>query len=172
VSCLLRALVACLLLAASAAAEEPVPGGKAQFATILPGREQPAAPAPVLAYRFRWDDYVTLVVIADEGQGLRRPAWVVTYDRGEQVVVGYRATAFADGAGNVHIDARKAIIAGPKREEWSPDSFAFTRDGKVLTIDDANRANTGELIETTLAGQGDVYRTLLGIAMAIVREIS
>ena len=140
-----------------------------------PGRVQPAQAAAPAAYRFHWDDYDSLVVVSDAplaGQPLRRPAWVVTYDQAGAFVVGYRATAFRDGAGILHIDARKAAISGPQREGWSPDSFAISGDGQVLTIDDRNSANTGQLTETTEASAGEAYRRLLRIAIAIVHEMS
>jgi hypothetical protein len=168
----LRALaLACILALPScpALAAEQAP------AAIVPGREAPAAAAAPAAYRFRWDEYVSLVVVSDTevgAQALRRPAWVVTYDQAGSVVVGYRATAFRDRVGNLHIDARKAIITGPQNENWSPDSFAITAAGEVLSIDDRDSANSGSLTETTAASAGEVYRTLLRIAMAIVNEMS
>lgn len=166
--------VACLLLVlalvgTAAGADQPLAPG------ITPGREPPAAIAAPAAYRFQWDEYVSLVVIGDTAvspQALRRPAWVVTYDHAGAVVVGYCATAYRDRVGNLHIDARKAFITGPQRENWSPDSFAITREGQVLSIDDRNSANGGKVIEITEAVAGEVYRTLLHIAMAIVSEMS
>ena len=165
-------LVCILALApwAALAAEAPA-------TAVVPGREAPAAAAAAAAYRFSWDKYVSLVVIGDTGgvaNSLRSPAWVVTYDTKGSVVVGYRATAFRDKLGNLHIDARKAIISGPQNDSWSPDSFAIGLDGQVLTIDDnpEHPPNVGRVTETTAASDDSAYRTLLGIAMAIVREMS
>lgn len=144
----------------------------------FPGRVEPAAPAEPVAVRIRWDEYVSLLVVGDaavQGRVVRRPAWIVTYDTTDTVVVAYRATAYRDAAGTLHFDARRAILSGPKAGEpgheddgWSPDSFSITREGRVETIDDKNRANTGTVIET-VAG-GDAYLRLLQIAMSIVRE--
>ena len=170
---LLRAFaIACLLVTA---AFGPCAAAVAMPDENVPGRMQPAAPATPAAYRFHWDDYDSLVVVSEDavaGQPLRRPAWVVTYDQAGAFVVGYRATAFRDAAGILHIDARKAAISGPQRDGWSPDSFAISSDGQVLSIDDRNSANTGRLTETTEATAGEPYRTLLRIAIAIVHEMS
>lgn len=161
---------ACLVAIATGAAIAAEPAA----ATVVPGRETPAALAAPGAYRFAWDEYVSLVVIADtEAGALRRPAWVVTYDQSGSVVVGYRATAFRDKLGILHIDARKAAISGPQQDRWSPDSFAIASDGQVQTIDDnpEHPPNSGTVTETT-ASDGEAYRTLLRIAMAIVSEMS
>lgn len=144
---------------------EPLPGGN------IPGREQPASLPDPVALTFVWDDYRTRVVVAPAttGKGLRSPAWVVTYSMDDQVVVAYRATAFRDKTGLLHIDARNAIITGPRRSEWSPDSFSIAPDGSIQAIDDKNRGNGGTVTET-VQPQDPAYRRMLLIAMAIVRE--
>jgi len=171
----LRALIVACILCLAPAMVGVAAAADAPAADVIPGRDQPASAATPTAYRFRWDEYVSLVVVSDAvagGQALRRLAWVVTYDQAGAVVVGYRATAFRDRAGNLHIDARKAIITGPQNENWSPDSFAILADGQVLSIDDRNSANGGSLMETIEATVGEAYRMLLRIAMATVHEMS
>ena len=167
----LRALAfVCLMALASGAAIAADPAE----AEILPGRPDPAALAAPMAYRFAWDEYVSVAVIGDTAaNGLRRQAWVVTYDRSGSVVVGYRATAFRDKLGILHIDARKSAVSGPQHESWSPDSFAITGEGDVHTMDDVPQhpRHRGALTET-LAADGEAYRTLLRIAMAIANGIS
>ena len=169
----LRALaIACILVAAPLGLGVALDQAPLE---MIPGRVKPAALAPLVAHRFAWDEYVSLVVVSDTvviDQPLRRQAWVVTYDQAGAFVVGYRATAFRDSAGILHIDARHAVISGPQRQGWSPDSFAISKDGQVLSIDDRNSANTGTVTETTDATAGEAYRTLLRIAIAIVHEIS
>lgn len=146
---------------------EPAPTG------MVPGRELPAAMPDPVAITFKWDEYITRIVVAPpvSGKGLRAPAWVVTYDLEDHVQVSYRATAFRDKDGRLHIDARRAIITGPRHDEWSPDSFAIEADGTVHAIDDANRGNGGNVTETVNA-KDSAYKRLLLIAMAIVRETS
>jgi len=138
---------------------------------IIPGREAPVTQSEPMAVTFSWDDYITRVVIeaATSNKSLRAPAWVVTYDLENHVQVAYRGTAFRDKDGRLHIDARKAIITGPRVDGWSPDSFVFSPDGTVQTIDDRNSANGGTVTETVL-GKDSSYKRLLLIAMAIVRE--
>ena len=126
------------------------------------------APAAQVIY-FRWDTYRTLLVVGD-GVGTTRPAWVVTYEnpphqvfnalgigtviglfgyelsqREPQQVVAYRAQAFADDAGVIHLDARKAVIAGPQAQAWSPDSFAVHPDASVTSEDDNGNGNAGQV---------------------------
>lgn len=146
---------------------EPAPTG------LVPGRVPPAALPDPVAVTFTWDEYRTLVVVAPSlsGKSLRAPAWVVTYDLQGQVQVAYRATAFRDQTGLLHIDARRAIISGPRHEEWSADSFTIAADGTVQAIDDNNRGNGGTVSET-VRGRDSGYPRLLVIAMAIVREMS
>ncbi|MCS6970903.1 MAG: hypothetical protein RMM29_04085 [Planctomycetota bacterium] len=131
-----------------------------------PGRERPAAPAEPALARFAWDEYETLVVVG-EGVGLVRPAWVVTWQRGE-LQVGYRATAFRDAAGRLHIDGRQARCVGPLADRWSPDSFAFA-DGAVWTLDDignGHRAATPPPQPATV--DRERWRQALLLAQAIV----
>jgi len=138
---------------------------------LIPARSQPDGPAPVVAWRFNWDTYQSLVVVSPAGKSRRSTAWVVTYDHDGSVVVAYRAVAFTDVQGVVHIDARRALVSGPMADDWSPDSFAFTADGMVSTIDDYHRANTGKVLEQ-IAGDTPAYRQVLAIAVATVRESS
>jgi hypothetical protein len=147
---------------------EPLPAG-----LVPPGRMPPVALPEMQAVTFTWDDSRTMVVIEapPAGKGLRAPAWVVTYDQKDNVQVGYRATAFLDKEGLLQIDARNAIIVGPRREGWSPDSFAIAPDGAVVTIDDRNDSKTGTVTARVKAKES-CFRQLLTIAMAIVREAS
>ncbi len=139
---------------------------------VIPARSQAIGPAQAMAWRFDWDDYQTLVVVSPHGGKARRStAWVVTYDREGKVSVAYRAVAFRDAAGLIHIDARRAIVSGPLANEWSPDSFAFAPDGTVYAIDDYNRANTGKITEHIRADAAN-FRQVLAVAVATVRESS
>jgi hypothetical protein len=138
---------------------------------VIPARSQAVGFAPPGVIRFEWDDYKTLIVISPGGKAKRSTAWVVTYDSEGKVAVAYRAMAFKDAAGLVHIDARRAIITGPMAEEWSPDSFAVAPDGIIYAIDDMNRANTGKVSERHAAGT-PTYQKALALAIATVRESS
>jgi hypothetical protein len=140
---------------------------------LQPGRAEPAKSAEPAAYFLEWDTYKSLIVIG-EGSGRLRPAWVVTYEplpggKGEQYIVAYRAKASRDQDGVIHIDARKAIIVGPKIRGWSPDSFAFTADQQVYTLDDRLSGNTGKITET-VARDTAQYEKLLSLAQMIVNE--
>jgi len=106
-----------------------------------PGLEAPAAPAEPCMVRFEWDTYVSLVVVG-EGVGLVKPAWVVTWENG-QLQVGYRANAYRDARGRLHIDAHKSRDVGPNQEAWSPDSFAFG-DKMLWTVDDRGSGHAAE----------------------------
>ncbi len=137
----------------------PLPDGEE------PGRVAPVAPAKQLAIEFSWDGYHTLVVVGD-GVGLMRPAWVATYEAPvvlsgdtanlavplaglfgyhRPLAVAYRAQAFLDAQGRLHIDARKAVISGPQAGQWFADSFRFvlTNPATVETIDDQDSSNQG-----------------------------
>jgi hypothetical protein len=143
----------------------------------IPGRSVPAAAPPVVAYRMGWDDYITHIVIED-GAGLRRRAWVSTHktDDGE-MDVAYCGTAYVDAAGDVHIDCRQVAMSGPESGNWSPDSFAIQPDGSVRTIDDANRANVGRVLDQVRGGpaaspaERQRYRTALGFVRAMVEGV-
>jgi hypothetical protein len=145
-----------------------------------PGREKPAAPATPSAYRFSWDGYHSLVVVG-EGAGLTRPAWVLTMEGATtRLAVSYRATAFRDAEGRLHIDARQAEVAGPKVGEagngWIPDSFCIAA-GWVYTIDDTVERTDGRVHPGHTAALGQVveprvnpgeYRRLLAWAQGVV----
>ncbi|MBA3684927.1 MAG: hypothetical protein H0W72_06760 [Planctomycetes bacterium] len=151
--------------------EDPANSAPSFPGNVMPGRDVPAAAALAGAWHIRWDDYTSWIVVGD-GSGMLRPAWVVTYDLSDNVVVAYRAVAYSDKAKNLHIDARKAIIAGPMREGWSPDSFALTPDGKVFTVDDRNQDNTGSVTDTVAASAKGAFERLRAIVNALVREAS
>lgn len=129
-----------------------------------PGRVAPVAPAKPVAIEFSWDGYRTLVVVG-EGVGLMRPAWVATYETpyltgtaatlalsivalwgySQPLAVAYRAQAFLDAEGRLHIDARKAVMSGPQAEAWYPDNFRFTLPKLVETMDDQDSGNRGSI---------------------------
>lgn len=134
-----------------------------------PGDAVPTAPAKPVAVEFTWEDYRSLVVVGD-GVGQIRPAWVVTYEKPllpdaggtligpvlglfgyrdekpvEKLVVAYRAQAWQDAQGRIHIDAKSAVITGPQADDWSPDSFIFTFPDRVETVDDEDRSNRGTI---------------------------
>lgn len=147
---------------------EPLPTGG-----IIPARSQAVGFARPAAYHFDWDEYQTLVVISPGGKGMRSTAWVVTSDKEGNLAVAYRATAFRDAAGLVHIDARKALLSGPmaKDGQWSPDSFAITPEGRVHAIDDRNSASSGTVVET-FTPDSPSYLKAYATAVATVRETS
>jgi hypothetical protein len=125
--------------------------------------------------------------------GTLRPAWVATYEISPQeildtppirvivglfgyqpelpppprLVVAYRAQAFLDAAGDLHIDARQAVIAGPQADAWSPDSFVIRADGTLATEDDNGNGNAG-IIERRISPPDDGYRRLLTDAQVAV----
>jgi hypothetical protein len=137
--------------------------------TIQPGRMTPEKPAEAGAYRIKWEDYQTLVVVG-EGAGTIRPAWIVTFDANQSVAVAYRGKAYRDRNGNLHVDARQALLSGPQAHSWSPDSFAVTPDQKVYTLDDADRGNAGTVVEKVEPKEASLFDRLLDIAQAIVSD--
>ncbi len=183
----MRFVVFCLcalagLSAADAAALNPAGHGAATDPDALdrgdppkPGQASPASAVAACAIRFDWgevgEDYVSVVVIGD-GIGIVRPAWVATWKRGappagDVLQVAYRATAFRDVRGRIHIDARHAEVNGPERERWSPDSFAFGHR-KLWTCDDredGHAADVGEFIPAEI--RGDEYRQLLHLVQSL-----
>ncbi len=145
----------------------------------------PHAPAKPGAMILRWDRYRTLVVI-DHSAGLMKPCWIVTLStmpeqiptprglvtlaRG-QVVVAYRGQAYLDKDNILHIDARRAKLAGVMATDWSPDSFAITPAKEVSSRDDnpTHPSNAGEVEkEVSAETQREEYRRLMFTAMAIV----
>lgn len=148
-------LLLALLVAPLAAEVGPVlrlrvPPEAPRLPIVPPGRAEPVAASPAFTCRIRWDvadeDYVSLLVV-EEGEGLRRPAYVATFKRdGPAIQVAYTGTAFRDAAGTVHIDCRKAHITGPAAHHWSADSFAIAGNGQVEAIDDADRGNVGQVL--------------------------
>ena len=114
-----------------------------------PGLETPTAAAEALVLRFDWDSYKSVVVVGT-GVGMVKPAWVATFEEGK-FVVAYRASAFRDARGRLHIDARNSVDVGPQSQGWSPDSFAIGH--KLLwSLDDrasGHSAEMGELIPAT-----------------------
>jgi len=174
----------------------PSPPPKVDAAESGPGRAMPAAPAKPMAIEFTWEHYRSVVVIG-EGVGQIRPAWVATYEAPvavpgltlldpvlglfgyrdsatvpvEKLAVAYRAQAFLDAAGRVHLDARLAVISGPQADQWSPDSFIFTLPDKVETVDDNNSANAG-LIERIVEPAKDaaLYQSMLTKVQVVVGE--
>lgn len=145
----------------------------------------PHAPAKPAAIILRWDRYRTLVVI-DTSAGLLKPCWVVTLStmpeqiptpRGPitlargQVVVAYRAQAYHDKDGVLHIDARRARLGGIMAGNWSPDSFAVTPAKEVSSRDDdpTHPSNSGEVEkEVSAETQREEYRRLMFTAQALV----
>ncbi len=138
---------------------------------ISPGRESPATPALEAAYVFTWEHYHSLLVIGP-GTGTCRPAWVVTYAGGTQdMEVAYRAVAFRDHKGVLHVDSRSALIIGPKANQWSPDSFAIFATGAVQSQDDDPEHQRESGVITRLVGTEEgAYRGLLLLAQAVVGD--
>lgn len=174
-----RSLVLSLCLCSAAMAGDatapapipaPLPTGEAldQGDPPAPGRDLPAGPPPLVARRFDWDDYRTVVVV-DDGVGVTRPAWVGTWEKATgKWQVAYRAVAFRDARGRLHVDARKSQCVGPRSRGWSPDSFAFGL-ARMWTVDDrdsAHEAAGGEIIPADT--QAALYRSLLSQVQALV----
>jgi hypothetical protein len=162
----------------------------AQVAPVVP-----AAQAKPMAIEFTWDDYTSVVVIGD-GIGQFRPAWVATYEQpvltgsmfgifqpvvglfgyGETtsappLAVAYRAQAWLDAQGRLHIDAKSAVIAGPQADQWSPDSFIFTFPERVETVDDNASENHGKIDRVVDAvSQAAAYQELLTRVQVLVGD--
>ena len=174
----------------------PSPPPKAQAAENGPGSAAPAAPAKPMAIEFSWETYRSVVVIGD-GVGLMRPAWVATYEApisvpgltmldpvlgmfgyhysdappAEKLVVAYRAQAYLDATGSVHLDARQAVISGPQADQWSPDSFVFTLPNQVKTVDDNNSANAGHIERIVEPAKDAVlYQSMLTKVQVVVGD--
>ncbi len=140
-------------------------------AEVSPGSVEPAAPAEPQAVIFLWDHYRSVAVVG-EGVGLRRPAWIGTWDLTPvtspvpppiQVLAGlfgythpitepplavaYRALAWRDDQGRLHLVAKGSALAGPQADAWSPDSFVV--DGPVVfSEDDQQATQQGRVVET------------------------
>lgn len=169
----------------------PVPAPHAR----RPAAPAADAPAKSVAVEFTWEEYHSLVVVGD-GVGLIRPAWVATYEQPvmpsgvsqllapvfgmfgyrddpapEKLAVAYRAQAWMDAQGRMHIDARSAVLAGPQAENWSPDSFIFTLPATVETVDDEDRANRGTVTRVVDPLQApDLFRELQTKAQVVVGD--
>ncbi len=155
------------------AGQEAPPGHEA-----LPFKP-PFAAAKAGAWWVRWDDYRTLIVV-EESSGLLRPAWIVTLVavNGQggaqgQVAVAYRAQAYRDKEGTLHVDAHHAVMTGTMAARWSPDSFALGIDKQVATHDDdpTHDSNAG-VVEKEIPGgeHAEEYRTLLRGAQSIIED--
>lgn len=161
-----------------------------------PGQAAPATAVASQAIIIVWDTWRTVVVIGD-GVGVQRPAWVATYYRDAAAIkrdpnllaqakrrgfdptrheamplVAYRALAFTDAQGRLHIDARKAVIGGAlsgSRSAWIPDSFMVTPPTSVLTMDDeeSHPPNTGEVTER-IPGGSPRFRELYALILLAV----
>jgi len=176
------------------------PGLNRPVGMDAPGHADPAASVPPQALILTWDTWRTVVVIG-AGVGVQRPAWVATYYRDAAVLerdpdllaqakrrgfdpvhfdamplVAYRALAFADQLGRLHIDARKAVIGGAlsgARSAWIPDSFMITPPNAVLAMDDeeSHQAYPGRVLERIPQDQPrfrELYaQMLLAVAGAI-----
>ncbi len=171
-------IAALLLLTMTVGAAEVAPGGSA-----------PAAPAEPVAITFLWDHYRSVAVVG-EGVGQRRPAWIGTWDlehvpvalpvpvqtviglfgyqRGRAEVplaVAYRALAWRDDRGRLHLVAKGSALAGPQAEAWSPDSFVI--DGKSVSSEDDNQSTQeGRVIEVAKP-PSDRYQELLMTVQAL-----
>jgi hypothetical protein len=140
-----------------------------------PGRAEPAAPAPAVLLRFNWVDNRTMVLI-EEGAGRVRPAWVVTLqqDSLHQVATAYRARAYRDRTGAVHIDAhqvdRRDGQTGTKADTWFPDSFAFPGGTRILAIDDqeGRQLHAGEIDLVLRPVDGDAYARLAHFVRCLI----
>jgi hypothetical protein len=164
---MLRAVAIVLAATVLAAAGEVEQGPRDRGAPPMPGAEAPMAPAEPCVLRFEWDRYRTVIVVG-EGAGIVRPAWISTWDRATGAwQVAYRANAFRDARGRLHIDGRRSRDVGPESEGWSPDSFAFG-DTRMWTIDDRGSDHSAPMGELTTraadpAGWEAAQRELLAL---------
>ena len=144
-----------------------------------PPFKPPFAAAKSGAWWVRWDDYRTLIVV-EESASMLRPAWIVTLVavNGQggaqgQVAVAYRAQAYRDKEGTLHVDAHHAVMTGTMAARWSPDSFALGTDKQVATHDDdpTHDSNAG-VVEKEIPGgeHAEEYRTLLRGAQSIIED--
>lgn len=134
-----------------------------------PGAEAPVSPAVPCVVEFDWDDNYRTLVVVGEGAGMVKPAWVATFEREPvRFIVGYRATAFRDARGRLHVDARRSTDVGPMAKDWSPDSFAFG-DKLLWAMDDANRGQSTSM-GTVKTAEADApgWRAALLRAQALV----
>jgi len=155
------------LMGEDAAAAPRLTTGDGQ--TLVPGRATPVVGPDPIAVELLWDRYRTVLVVG-AGRGRTRPAWVATFAaKSGRLAVAYRAVAFRDAQGLLHLDARRAIITGPMAREWSPDSFAIIPPAGIATIDDQNRGNQGTLSRTIEPSTDSAeYQRLLGVVQAAV----
>jgi hypothetical protein len=150
----------------------PLPAGwsatPAPTLSVVPGREPPKGSAHEAVIEVAWPNYRTLIVISS-GNGVLRPAIVLTYQDGGDLAVAYRASAYRDQQGILQIDARNAVISGPQSGNWSPDSFAVYGSGDVFTLDDQNSAQRGA-VARSLAVSDAEYSTLVHRAESLVED--
>ena len=114
-----------------------------------PGRATPYDPAQSQAFYIAWGDAEAerSYVVIESGDGLRRPALVATVEKDtSKLRVSYAGTAYVDKQGRIHIDCQRSRIYGPERNNWSPDSFMVSADGKVKWMDDAMRNGGGRVL--------------------------
>ena len=114
-----------------------------------PGRATPYDAAAAQGFFIAWGDAEDerSYIVIEAGDGLRRPALVATIEKEtSNLRVSYAGTAFVDKQGRIHIDCQRARIYGPERNNWSPDSFMISEDGKVQWMDDAMRGGGGRVL--------------------------
>ena len=187
-----------LIAAVEGPLAEPFPAPPRPKMGAAPAPREPVVPVgqpKPMAIEFTWDDYTSVVVVGD-GIGQFRPAWVATYEQpvvsgtllgifqpvvglfgyGDTVqapplAVAYRAQAWLDAQGRLHIDAKSAVIAGPQADQWSPDSFIFTFPERVETVDDNASENHGRIDRVVEASaQAEAYQTLLTRVQVLVGD--
>jgi hypothetical protein len=115
-----------------------------------PGRVAPAKQLPAGRREVDWSFVyqgqtynVHSAITVDDGDGLRRPAHVSTYDDQGNLLVSYDGTAFLDRDGIAEVDARNAAVSGPMADDWSPDSFAIDQYGYMHSLDDVMQTGSG-----------------------------
>jgi hypothetical protein len=147
--------------------------------SVNPGREAPASPAVPAAFIISWGnrDHCHSLVVVGRQLGLERPAYVITFmDDTGRMAVTYRACAFRDARGVLHIDARKAVVDGPKArdpqgdENWSPDSMAIFATGTVCTKDDRSPEGESGIVTCSVCADTatEKYQRLWQLAQIMV----
>ena len=152
-----------VVLPMTGTAQEFIPAPRRELAPA--GRGEPQAAAPAQSIIIDWDMYRTMIVI-ESGGGIRRQAWVVTYDRASsQMVVCYTGIAFMAGDHRLHIDCRDAVLdRGIHADQWSPDSFAVNDDDTVDIVDDRLNSMAGVLIRRIFPHQREEFRQALSVS--------
>ena len=153
---------------------------------LVPASRPAATSATAAVFSLRWDRYRSLIVIGD-AVGVVRPAWVLTYelpfnDAGlitalavlgapvpPALAVAYRALAWTDASGSLHVDARGSTLSGPQAGQWIPDSFIIPPHAQARTNDDQQRGHPAS-VERVIPANDPRYLPVLQRAQQTVAD--